>query len=37
MRLNAVLALMPDRTHIQLIFLDTKSGFDIPYMLPLIN
>ena len=29
MRLNAVLALMPDRTHVQLIFLDAESGFGL--------
>src|SRR6266702_5210214 len=29
MSLNAVLALVPDRTHVQLIFLDTESGFGL--------
>ena len=29
MRLNAVLALMPDRPHLELVFVDTKSGFGL--------
>jgi hypothetical protein len=37
MRLHAILALVPDRTDVELVLLDTKSGFDIPYTLPLIN
>ena len=35
--LDSVLALMPDRTQVQLIFLDAKSRFDMPLTLPLIN
>jgi hypothetical protein len=27
--LDAILALMPDRTHVELIFLDTESGFGL--------
>ena len=29
MGLDAILALMPDRTHVELIFLDTESGFGL--------
>ena len=35
--LDPLLALMPDRSNVQLIFLDAKSRFDIPFTMPLIN
>jgi hypothetical protein len=37
MCLHAFRALVPDRTKVELVLLDAESGFDIPYMLPLIN